>query len=229
MFRDRALVVGAPRAVRGPDLDEVRTGLREDVGHAEPAADLDELAARHEHLAFACQRREHEQHRGRVVVDDETGFGPAREREERGTVILARAAPARIEPEFDVRVATRFGHRGPGRRAERRPAEIRVQEHARRVHDRAEQRRPRGVDACVRVGDDGVEPDRGMAAFAGPAAGVGHGPAGAFGDDGARHAAGAGVRELLEHPLDARYRPPGVHGRSVGRKGSPPRPRRLTS
>ena len=40
-------VVGAPRAVRRADLDEVRARLGHDLGDAEPAADLHELAARH--------------------------------------------------------------------------------------------------------------------------------------------------------------------------------------
>ena len=41
----RLLVVGQARAVRRADLDEPRARLRDDVGHAEAAADLHELAA----------------------------------------------------------------------------------------------------------------------------------------------------------------------------------------
>jgi hypothetical protein len=41
----RRLVVGEPRAIGRPHLDEPRAGLRDHVGHPEPAADLDELAA----------------------------------------------------------------------------------------------------------------------------------------------------------------------------------------
>ena len=44
--RERALVVGQPRAVGRPDLDEPRARLGDHVGHAEAAADLDELPAR---------------------------------------------------------------------------------------------------------------------------------------------------------------------------------------
>ncbi len=48
---DRPLVVGGARAVRRPDLDEPRTGPREDVGDAEAVADLEQLAARDDDLA----------------------------------------------------------------------------------------------------------------------------------------------------------------------------------
>src|SRR3989304_4922006 len=50
-LRDRALVVGEPRAVRRPHLDEGRARAREHVRDAEAVADLDELAARDDHLA----------------------------------------------------------------------------------------------------------------------------------------------------------------------------------
>ena len=44
-LRDRALVVGEPRAVRRPHLDERRPGAGEHLGNAEAVADLDQLAA----------------------------------------------------------------------------------------------------------------------------------------------------------------------------------------
>ena len=78
---DRALVVGGARAVRRADLDEPRAGAGEHVGDAEAVADLDQLAARDEHLAALGERREREQHGRGVVVDDERGLGagqPAR-------------------------------------------------------------------------------------------------------------------------------------------------------
>ena len=58
------------RAVGGADLDQLRAGARHDLRHAEGAADLDQLAARHDRLAALRQRVEHEQHGGGVVVDD---------------------------------------------------------------------------------------------------------------------------------------------------------------
>ena len=50
-LRDRALVVGAAGAVGGADLDQPRARLRDHVGDAEAAADLDQLPARDDDLA----------------------------------------------------------------------------------------------------------------------------------------------------------------------------------
>ena len=65
LARDRALVVGGARAVRRADLDQARARAREHVRDAEAVADLDQLAARDEHLAALGERREREQHRRR--------------------------------------------------------------------------------------------------------------------------------------------------------------------
>ena len=54
---DRALVVGGTRAVRRADLAQPRAGAGEHVGDAEAVADLDQLAARDEHLAALRQAR----------------------------------------------------------------------------------------------------------------------------------------------------------------------------
>ena len=62
---DRALVVGRAGAVRRPDLDEAGARAREHVGDAEAVADLDQLAARDEHLAPFRERGEREQDRAR--------------------------------------------------------------------------------------------------------------------------------------------------------------------
>ena len=48
---ERRLVVGDPRAVRRPHLDQAGAGGGQDLRDAERAADLDQLAARHHHLA----------------------------------------------------------------------------------------------------------------------------------------------------------------------------------
>ena len=93
---DRALVVGRARAVRRPDLDEPRAGAREHVGDAEAVADLDQLAARDEHLASLGERGQREQHRGGVVVDDERGLGAGEPAQDRRDVVLPRAARALV-------------------------------------------------------------------------------------------------------------------------------------
>ena len=61
----RVAVVLRMGAIGRPDLDKPRAGARHDVGHAKSAADLDELAARHDRLAPARQRIEAEQARRR--------------------------------------------------------------------------------------------------------------------------------------------------------------------
>ena len=125
-------VVGAAGAVGGADLDERRAGLRDHVGHAEAAADLDELAARdHDLAARAGERRGGEQHRGGAVVDGERRLGAGQLGEQRLDVVMARtAAPARGVP-LERRVALRgAGDRLARRRRERRAAEVRVDDHA---------------------------------------------------------------------------------------------------
>jgi len=68
---DRRLVVGRARAVGRADLSEPGTGPLEHVGDAKTVTDLDQLAARDEHVTSFAERGEGEHHRGRVVVDDE--------------------------------------------------------------------------------------------------------------------------------------------------------------
>ena len=54
---ERSLVVGQVRAVRGADLDQLDPRPFEDFRHPERAADLDQLAARDDHLPAARERR----------------------------------------------------------------------------------------------------------------------------------------------------------------------------
>ena len=61
--RARPRVVGQARAVGRPDLDEARAGLGDDLGDAEAAADLDELAARDDQVAPGRERRGGQQRR----------------------------------------------------------------------------------------------------------------------------------------------------------------------
>ena len=104
-FRSGGRVVGQPGAVRGADLAEARPRLRHDVGHAEAAADLDELAARDHHFASGSQRRQREQRRGGVVVHDDRGVGAGEAAEEPFGVRVAMAARAALEVVFEVGVA----------------------------------------------------------------------------------------------------------------------------
>ena len=102
------------------------------------------------HLAALGERREREQHRRRVVVDDERGLGAGQPAQDRGDVVLARAARAGVEVVLEVRVAAAdLAHALERRLGERRPAEVRVHDHAGRVEDapqagaRARRRAPR--------------------------------------------------------------------------------------
>ena len=104
---DRALVVGDARPVGGADLDEPRARARQHVRDAEAVADLDQLAARHDHLAALGERGEREQHGRRVVVDDQRRLGAGQPPQERRAVVLPRAARAVGEVVLEVRVAAR--------------------------------------------------------------------------------------------------------------------------
>ncbi len=136
------LVVLCARAVRRTDFDEPGARAHEHVGDAEAVADLDQLAARDDHLAALRECAEREQHRGGVVVHDERRLGAGQPPENRGDVILPRAARAVAQVELEVRVAPRnlddLRERLGG---ERRAAEIRVHDHAGRIEDAAEARR----------------------------------------------------------------------------------------
>ena len=63
------------RAVGGADLDEFGARSRHDIGDAEAAADLDKLAAADDNLFARGMGRQHQQHRGGVVVDHERVLG----------------------------------------------------------------------------------------------------------------------------------------------------------
>ena len=103
--RRRRGVIGDARAVRGADLAQDGAGLRHDVGHAEAAADLDQLAARDDHLASARRVRQHQQRRRGVVVHDHRGLGAGQRRQQRFGVHGPRAARAPGEVVLEVRVA----------------------------------------------------------------------------------------------------------------------------
>ena len=153
-FGERALVVGRARAVGRAHLDEPRAGLGHDLGHAETAADLDQFTARDDDLSVARQRGQHEQHRGRVVVDDDAGFGAARGREEMAGVFVTRAADAFGQPVLEIGRTRSRRHRRDRVGPERRAPEVGVQEHAGRVDHRAEQLRFQRSHARLGVTDD---------------------------------------------------------------------------
>ena len=84
--------------VGGPDLAQAAARGGEDLGNAEPAPDLDQLAARDHHLAalgIVADGRHHQQQRGRAVVDHGRGRRLAQGRQRLFHVAPAAAALAR--------------------------------------------------------------------------------------------------------------------------------------
>ncbi len=136
---DRRLVVGQRRAVGGADLDQPRPGLGEDVGDAEPVADLDQLPAADDHLAPAGERRKAQEHGRRVVVHRHPRLGTGELGEDASEVGVARAAGAAAEVVLEVGVAARDRahalERGGGKRS---PAQVGVDDHAGGVQHRAQ-------------------------------------------------------------------------------------------
>ena len=144
---DRPLVVGGARAVRRPDLDEPRAGPHEHVRDAEPVADLDQLPARDDHLAPFRERGEREQHRSRVVVDDERRLRAGQAPEQRAEVILARPPLAALEVVLEVRVpGADLRHARERGLGERRAPEVRVDEDAGRVQHAPQRRLTRAAE-----------------------------------------------------------------------------------
>ena len=133
---DRSAVVRQPRAVRRADVDEVGARLLHDIGNAEPTTDLDALTSAHRHVAPGGQRRQHEQHRGGVVVDDHRRLRTAQPGEQRPDSTLARAPLAGCQVELE--------RLGAGRLRERqgRSSEVRVQQDAGGIDDGRQQRPP---------------------------------------------------------------------------------------
>ena len=148
--------------------------------------------------APARQRREHEQHRGRVVVHDDARLRAARFREQRARVLVARAAHTFGEPVFEVGVPAASAIAAT--LAERRAPEVRVQQHAGRVDDRPEQLRE-NCSAWARASAITVS-----ASIPGAARG-GDGLA----RDAGSHRVGQRRIEPGEHPLDAGKAAPGIN------------------
>ena len=151
----RALrVVGQARAVGRPDLDEPRAGLGDDLGDAEAAADLDELAARDDDLAPGGERRGGQQRRAGAVVDDERRLGARELAQQALDVGVARAA--RAAPRGRARGSRSPRRRGRPRRG--RPAasgarpRFGVDDDAGRVEDPPQRRAQAPARAGEQVG-----------------------------------------------------------------------------
>jgi hypothetical protein len=139
---ESALVVLNPRAVGRSDFHEARARAGEHVGDPEPVADLDELAARDEHIPALGQSGDCQEDRRGVVVDDERGLRTGQLAEQRSDVVLARPARAFVQVVFEVGVAgRRLAHALERLLGQRRATEVRVDDDTCRVEDAPQSRR----------------------------------------------------------------------------------------
>ena len=133
---DRGGVVLEMRAVGGADLDQPAAGLLHDVGDAEGAADLDQLAARDDDLAASGQCRQHQQDGGGVVVDRGRGLGAGQAMQPGRDVVVTLAATATREIVFQRGRRAHGRNRGLDRLlGQKRAAEIGVQHGAGEIED----------------------------------------------------------------------------------------------
>ena len=143
--RDGALVVAQMRAVGGPDLDELGARGLHNIGDTEAAADLDKLAAADNNLFARGMGRQHQQHGGRVIVDDQRVLGTGKRANELRGVLLARPARAGVHAVLERAVAARdLGHGLCRRLRERGATQVGMDDHACSVYGRA-QARQRGA------------------------------------------------------------------------------------
>ena len=143
-------IVAQMRTVRGADLLHPAAGSRHDVRDAKGATDLDQLAARDEHLLVRGKRGEDEQNRCGVVVDDRRGLGACEAADERLEVIVALATFPGCNIELEVGRAgkhPRDGLGGLGR--QQRATQVGMQHCASEIED-APQRRAEEVAERVR-------------------------------------------------------------------------------
>ena len=125
-----------------PTSTSLAPALAHDVGNAERAADLDQLAARDDHFAPVRERVEHEQHGGGVVVDDGRGLGAgqfAQQALDDRSSRSPRAPESRSNSRF-TGARQRAHDRAHGLIGQQRAAEVRVQHGAGQIEYRSQSR-----------------------------------------------------------------------------------------
>ena len=123
--------VGRVRAIARADLDQARARLAHDIRDTESPADLDQLRAGNDHLAPLGEGGEREQYCAGVVIDDQCSFGAGDAGEQPFGVCRARASLAGGQVVFESGVALgHLLHGAQGGGAERRAAEVGVQDDA---------------------------------------------------------------------------------------------------
>jgi len=100
---ERTAVIVDVGAIRGSDLDESRAALAHDLGDAEAATDLDQLAARDDRVASVGKRVEYQHERRRAVVDHERILGARQLPQKSGAVGVARSTRAASDIVLEIR------------------------------------------------------------------------------------------------------------------------------
>ena len=135
-FVDGGGIVGRPRPVRRAHLAQLGARLPQNVRNAEAAADFYELSARNDYFPPGGERGQRQQHGGGVVVDDGRILRAGQALQQRPRVDRARAARAAGEVEFEVGIGSDGRNPLDGRLRQRRPAQVRMDDHAGGVDDR---------------------------------------------------------------------------------------------
>ena len=137
--RNGALVVAQMCAVGGADLDEFGARSRHDIGDAKATANLDKLAAADDDLLACGMGRQHQQHRGSVVVDHERVLGTGERADELRGVLLARPARTGVHTVLERAVPARnLGHGLCRRLRERGSTQVGMDDHTRGVDGRTQ-------------------------------------------------------------------------------------------
>ena len=124
-------VVFGVRAVGGAYFYQLAACTFHDVGDAEGATNFHQLAARDHHLFARCQRRQRQQHRSGIVVDDGGSFGPGQFANQLLNQIIAVATATSGQVVFEVGgVGEGFDHRIHGLLRQQGTAQVGVQHRA---------------------------------------------------------------------------------------------------
>ena len=208
---DRALVVREARLVRRPDLTQPGTGDFEDLREPETAADLHELAARHDDLAAGGHRPQGQDRRAGIVVHDRGGLGADQLPQDAGDRRRPPPAQAVVEVEFQVAITGGdFRDRGDRLGSERGPAEPGVEEHTGRV-DHGTEEGPFTVEDLSSSMDDAPQIGRERFSLSEPLAELVEGLTDRTANgDPATQVRGIREKLMIQHGIDGRQLPPSL-------------------
>ena len=141
---DRCDVIGLRRAVGRPDLAQLRTRARNEVGEPESIADLHELTATPHHLAPRRQHCDSQKQCSGPVIDNHDIARPGECCTQRcQDTSSTRGPPTRLEVVLDIDIPRCDEQRLASRIRERRAPEVGVEHRPGGVDDRAQAGHPR--------------------------------------------------------------------------------------